>query len=108
LEMNWQGTFHFGANFGGVRVNLVEVERKKSERKFLRASPPPSPDALQKFPQWVKDINERIQQYAHRDAWHQPRAYSETVCMTPYGACMGTYLCRVGTPPDKSASPEDD
>lgn len=92
LNMMWQGRNRYGEKFGGVRINLVGVDN----RKFLRATLPPAPDALMKFPQKVADSEALIQSCVGRDPWNYPRANSELVCMTPYGPCPYLELCSWG------------
>lgn len=92
LEMVHQGERMYGSSFGGVRVNLIAV----GYDAVLRATPAPAPFALQQFPQAVKDAEDVIRRNQHRDPWHWPRGFSETVCITPYGPCAYTELCRWG------------
>lgn len=92
LLMNYMGRHVFGDAFGGVRLNLIAVDKLQ----FIRESPPPSPDALQRFPQCVADAEALIASCEGRDPTNYPRANSELVCMTPYGFCPCYERCRWG------------
>lgn len=104
LEMVWQGRNAFGDKFGGCRVNLIGCEG--AEPTFHRETPPPAPQALSMFPQAVVDIETGIArlQAEGRDPWNYPKVLSEIGCVTPYGQCPATELCRWGPAAASSAS----
>jgi hypothetical protein len=93
LAMQWMGQEKWGANFGGVRVNLVGLIRPG----FTRVSPQPAPHALALFPQAVIDAEATIERNALRDPWDWPKTLSEQACMTQYGVCEGVHPCQWGS-----------
>lgn len=94
LEMVHQGYNAYGANFGGCRINLIACDKPG----FHRATPEPAPAALQKFPLWVKYNYEQIESLKNTDPWMYPSGFGEQICVTPYGPCPATELCRYGKP----------
>lgn len=94
LEMYHQGVNAFGPKFGGLRINLIGCEGDVP--KFQRASPEPSPFALQMFPRWVEQTEQKIESWKTLDPWDHPKSFGEQSCVTPYGPCPGTELCRNG------------
>ncbi len=94
-SMTWLGHKLLGKDFGGVRLNLVGVGG--DHYSFQRPAVPPSPDAVRRFPATLAYAEKRIAEIeALPSPWDAPRVYSEMVCMTPYGACDATELCRWG------------
>jgi hypothetical protein len=85
-----------GAQFGGVKLNLVGVGNAQSF-SFRRESVPPAPDAERRFPATVDYAERRIAEIeALASPWDAPRVFSETVCMSAYGPCSCYERCRWG------------
>lgn len=92
--MVWLGHTLYGTNFGGVRLNLVGVGPRFN---FMRPTLPPAPDAVRRFPATLAHAERVIASIEGlTDPWDAPHAYSEMICMTPYGPCPATDLCRWG------------
>jgi hypothetical protein len=102
LGMATFGRDIWGDEFGGVKINFIEVPSMLAAPcKFERVDPDPAPSALKSFPLTVLTARQRI---ADLDAsglapteW--PMALSEQTCMTAYGRCAGYHVCRWGTDP---------
>lgn len=92
----------WGDEFGGVRLNLIELGGDDGWRtgspKFSRVPVDPAPHALRLFPITVKHARDRIHALdaAGTDPWEWPKALSEQTCITAYGKCDGYELCRWG------------
>ena len=92
----------WGAEFGGVRLNLIEMGGddgwKTTAPKFSRVPVDPAPNAQRLFPITVKHARDRIHELdaSGIDPWEWPKAMSEQVCITAYGKCDGYELCRWG------------
>lgn len=94
VSMVWLGHHLFGAEFGGVKLNLVGVG---GNFHFQRPSVPPAPDAVRRFPSTLAHAERIISEVeALPDPWDARRVYSEQVCMGPYGPCPAMDLCRFG------------
>lgn len=100
LGMAQFGNLIWGSEFGGVWLNLIELPDSRTNKKprFLRQPIAPSPHALRLFPLTVHHARERV---AALDAsgvnpWEWPKALSETVCVSSYGACEWFERCRWG------------
>lgn len=94
-SMVWLGLHRFGANFGGVKLNLIGVGREGFH--FYRPTLPPAPDAVRRFPMTLAFAERRIAAVeALQNPWDAERVYSEMVCVTPYGPCPAFELCRWG------------
>jgi hypothetical protein len=102
LSGQFLGMMAFGRNiwgdeFGGVRINFIELPQLLAAPcKFTRIEPDPAPMALKGFSLTVLHARQRIE---HLDAsgippneW--PMALSEQTCVTPYGLCDAFELCR--------------
>lgn len=95
--MVWLGHTLFGKDFGGVRLNLVGVAKGAGSFQFQRPALPPAPDAVRRFPATLAHAERVIASVeALSDPWDAPHAYSEMVCMTPYGPCPCVEMCRFG------------
>jgi RecB family exonuclease len=95
LGLSHIGSQLFGTHFNGVQVNLVGCG---ADFKFKRVPVEPAPDALSRFPDTVRDIEEGITRLMQsgRDPWAWPRNHSELMCLHTYGKCDGWQLCRWG------------
>lgn len=87
----------WGDEFGGVRLNLIEMG-DDGQHKFSRVTTDPAPHALRLFPLSVEHARKRIDDLdkSGLDPWEWPKVLSEQVCITPYGRCDGYDLCRWG------------
>ncbi len=94
------GRMIWGDEFGGVRLNLIEIGGwgKEITPKFSRVPTDPAPHAMRLFPITVKAARDRIRALdeAGVDPWEWPKALSEQTCITAYGKCDGYELCRWG------------
>lgn len=90
----------WGDDFGGVRLNLIEVPFDGKSFDFKRVAPDPAPNALRLFPITVKAARDRIAELdaSGIDLWEWPKALSEQTCITAYGKCDAFELCRWGKP----------
>lgn len=87
------GARHFGPDFGGVMLNVVECNGTRLVRRQVE----PAPYALQRYPRVIADAKRRIrdlEEAGSAEAW--PMAVSETTCMTNYGPCEWFERCRWG------------
>jgi PD-(D/E)XK nuclease superfamily len=93
--MQWFGRAIYGDSFGGARINLVQCSEKP---KSVQVSLDAAPRMLNRFPQVVCDIEERIEalRAEGRDPWEYPAQANEHVCMTAYGRCPAFDICRWG------------
>jgi hypothetical protein len=88
------GSRLYGTDFGGIRVNLIGC----ADGKFERFTPEPAPWMLQKFPDVVREAEERIA-YVERclvEGRPIPASPSEHTCMGSYGECPAFEFCRWG------------
>lgn len=97
LGMATFGSMVWGDEFGGVKLNLIEIGENKPCR-FARQTPDPAPSALKSFPLTVLHARQTI---ARLDAsgiapmdW--PMTLSEQTCITAYGRCDHFDRCRFG------------
>lgn len=90
----------WGDEFGGVRLNMIEIPFSGDNFKFSRIATDPAPNALKLFPITVKAARDRIAELdaSGIDPWEWPKALSEQTCITAYGKCDGYELCRWGRP----------
>lgn len=89
----------WGEEFGGVRINLIEIPAVLfGNCKFLRVEPDPAPAALKSFPLTVLHARQRIEALdsSNIEPKEWPMALSEQTCITPYGVCDAFDLCRWG------------
>lgn len=100
LGMATFGREVFGREFGGVVLNLIELNERGGVRgfDFRRVPVQPAPNALRLFPLTVKHARDRIAELdrAGVDPWEWPKVLSETVCVGPYGKCEWFECCRWG------------
>jgi len=103
LGMATFGRRIWGAEFGGVRLNLIgcgaaSVVAAPGSCTFSREAVDPAPHALRLFPLSVKHARDRIEALdaSGLDPWEWPKALSEQTCITAYGRCSGYELCRWG------------
>jgi hypothetical protein len=87
------GAEKFGADFGGVRLNLLNVGDKP---RFERLAPDPAPGLMQKFDLTVKMGRDRMR-VLDRMEWAQvPPVPTELTCETIYGPCSCLGICQYG------------
>lgn len=105
LSGQFLGMASFGRNiwgdeFGGVRLNLIEVPFDGKSFDFKRLPTDPAPNALRLFPLTVRAARDRIAELdkSGLDPWEWPKTLSEQTCITAYGKCDGFELCRWGRP----------
>lgn len=84
------GRMIYGAQFGGVRVNLVGVH----DHKMKRASPEPAPAALADFPSMVVELRKRIAAKEGQPGSAYLPAFNEAICCGPYGHCSMFDICQ--------------
>jgi len=99
LGMGHFGRSVWGEEFGGVKVNAIEL-RQDGSFNFQRVSLDPAPAAQNGFPLTILHARERIAALdaSGLDPWDWPKALSEQTCVTPYGLCDAFDLCRWGKP----------
>jgi len=95
LALKMLGQALYGASFGGVVANVLQVA---PNIRFHRYPIDPSPGLQARFPTIVLDAEERIAQLEdeHRGVMEWPATASEQTCMTAYGACPAFEICRWG------------
>ena len=101
LGMEMFGREVFGAEFGGVVANVIQLPAKHGDRcVFERMGQQPAPHAQRGFALTVLHARERIEALdaSGIDPWEWPKVLSEQVCVTAYGPCDGFDLCRWGRP----------
>lgn len=96
LGMAMFGRQVWGDEFGGVRMNFIELGANGF--KFQRSEPDPAPSAQRTFPLTVLHARQRIEALDASDIppkeW--PMALSEQTCITAYGPCEHFETCRWG------------
>jgi hypothetical protein len=92
------GSRVWGSEFGGVKLNLIEIGDQKpgGNAAFKRQTPDPAPAAIKSFPLTVLHAREKIAELdksglAPAD-W--PMTMSEQTCITAYGPCGYFDKCR--------------
>jgi hypothetical protein len=101
LGMEMFGRECFGAEFGGVMANLIQLPQKVGDRcQFERMAANAAPHAQRGFTLTVLHARERIEALdaSGLDPWEWPKTLSEQVCIGAYGPCDGFDLCRWGKP----------
>lgn len=100
LGMATFGREVFGREFGGVVLNLIEMQERGGVMgfDFKRAPIAPAPNALRLFPLTVRHARDRIAQLDTDgiDPWEWPKVLSETTCVNTYGKCEWFECCRWG------------
>lgn len=98
LGMASFGRALWGDEFGGVKLNLLQLADEKKMAAFSRQLPDPAPAALKQFPLTVLHARKRIagldQSGIEPKDW--PMVLSEQVCLTSYGHCEFFDRCRFG------------
>ena len=86
----------YGDRFHGMLLNQIQHTGKFN---FQRLSLPPAPYLLERFPQTVRDAEERIAQLkkSGRSPLEWPMAMNEMTCYGRYGACDFLENCKWGT-----------
>ena len=84
----------YEAEFGGVRLNLVESSGKGYA--FQRCLVDPAPSAVKTFPLTVLHARAVVKSYSTLPVEEWPQALSEQTCMTAYGRCDYFERCRWG------------
>lgn len=91
------GSRVYGDDFGGVKLNLIEVA-DSGMGAFKRQIPDPAPGAIRSFPLTVLHARERVEALDRSDIppheW--PQTLSEQTCVTAYGQCTFFEKCRWG------------
>lgn len=95
LGMAMFGREVYGAEFGGVKLNLIGISGD-----FRRELTDPAPHALRTFPVSVAHARKTVQDLddAGVPLTEWPKALSEQVCVGTYGICSAFDLCRWGAP----------
>lgn len=100
LGMATFGREVFGREFGGVVLNLIEMQERGGVMgfDFKRAPIAPAPNALRLFPLTVRHARDRIAELDKDgiDPWEWPKVLSETTCVNTYGKCEWFECCRWG------------
>lgn len=94
LNYRWLGTALWGARFGGVILNMVEVG---DPPKFMRPPLEPAPLLFARFPQILADQQRILDLFRDREPSAWPASPSEQVCRGRYGTCPAINLCRYGS-----------
>lgn len=87
----------WGPEFGGVKLNLIELPDENKRASFSRQVPDPAPAAMKAFTFTVLHARERIDRLDEAlkpEDW--PMAISEQTCITAYGRCEFFERCRWG------------
>lgn len=96
LGMASFGSRIWGDEFGGVKINLIQLPDGPRNTEFSRRTPDPAPGALKSFPLTVLHARERIDALDKSGLppaeW--PMVMSEQVCITAYGRCEHFDRCR--------------
>lgn len=96
IGMHNFGVRVWGSEFGGVKLNLIQLPEPGKPAVFARQTPDPAPAALSAFPLTVLHARERIDQLGASgippEKW--PMVLSEQTCITAYGRCEFFERCR--------------
>lgn len=97
LGHQWFGQTNFGAKFGGVIVNVINLS-DAAKTPVFRARPEPAPWALAQFPYQVAEARKRRQALIDSgvDPMYWPKTLNSLVCMHRYGACDFFEICQRG------------
>lgn len=87
----------YGDDFGGVKLNLIEVG-DSGMGAFKRQTPDPAPEAIRSFPLTVLHARERVDALDRSgiEPSNWPQTLSEQTCVTAYGQCNFFEKCRWG------------
>jgi hypothetical protein len=95
IGMHNFGSRVYGDDFGGVKLNMIEVG-DNGIGGFKRQMPDPAPGAIRAFPLTVLHARERVAELDRSgippEAW--PQTLSEQTCVTAYGTCQFFEKCR--------------
>ena len=91
LGLDYLGTELYGADFGGVLLNMISTKRNDFERVFAGAAP----DSRKRWLDTLRYARERIKALSDRDPLDYPRTLDPTVCYA-YGGCDYFDQCRWG------------
>lgn len=99
LLMQHLGSRRYGAQFGGVRLNILVCQQgMKLEARFKRFSPEPSPFAMQEFPAVAAARRDRIDALRGQPMSAYLPALNEMICVNNYeGRCSHYQICQWGT-----------
>jgi hypothetical protein len=94
LGMARFGAASYGADFGGVKLNLLSADGQTFKRVMVE----PAPHALRTFPISVAHARRLVDDLDKSNVPHDewPKALSEQVCVSSYGVCDAFDLCRWG------------
>ena len=97
IGMHSFGVRTYGDEFGGVKLNLIEVG-ESSMGAFRRQTPDPAPNAIKGFPLTVLHARDRVADLdrSGTPAEEWPQTLSEQTCVTAYGTCNFFEKCRWG------------
>lgn len=91
------GREYFGAQFAGVKVNLIQWPYKDDPPKFDRVPPEPAPAIERRWARVTADARAAIEDLRRtRDPQDWPRAMSEQTCVGRYGRCHFYEKCQWG------------
>lgn len=98
LGMASFGSRIWGKEFGGVKLNLIQLSDGPKDAEFARRVPDPAPGALKSFPMTVLHARQRIEDLdkSGLDPEEWPMTMSEQTCITAYGRCEHFDRCRFG------------
>lgn len=96
LGMASFGSRIWGSEFGGVKINLIQLPDGSKRSEFSRKTPDPAPGALKSFPLTVLHARQRIDDLdkSGLDPEEWPMTMSEQTCITAYGRCDHFDRCR--------------
>lgn len=90
------GSRIWGSEFGGVKINFIQLPDGSKRSEFARQVPDPAPGALKAFPLTVLHAREKIDALdkSGLDPAEWPMTMSEQTCITAYGRCEHFDRCR--------------
>jgi PD-(D/E)XK nuclease superfamily len=89
LLMHHFGRAFYGAQFGGIRLNMLGVRLG-----YHRLSPEPAPAALACFASFVVELRSRIAAREGQGRAAYLPAFNEQICVSSYGVCPMFSLCQ--------------
>lgn len=97
VGLRWLGQRLWGADFGGVVLNIVaSVPDAAGHYKHARGTVQPAPRLVQDFPQIIVDIAARIRTMEGRAAIDWTPSANELICHHRYGRCALFERCKWG------------